>query len=342
MQSFIRPLAALVVLAGAFGSIGLAAPPAGASATTTSTQSRANDPAAAAEANLAPKLEKDHGAKYRLNLSSRQVLSILGQTEETGASMQADISVVIDEAAPKPTDNGVKATLVFDRIAVQFEGGQALTGSFDSATPADQDAADDPLAMTVRPIVGQPIRLTLEADGTIGAVGGLDDVAPDDPRAAFLFDQLFSETALASMAQPIFRVRPAGEDEPLNLDRALNRADLAEPVGGTWTINAEPVDSLGMPAAELTLTLDAAARGDDGDRLATISIDGTPRADAPERLQMLDPKVAERSVTGEIVWNETDGLLQSLQTTSKTTMTAESQFSISIDIDANTSLRRID
>jgi hypothetical protein len=57
---------------------------------------------------------------------------------------------------------------------------------------------------------------------------------------------------------------------------------------------------------------------------------------------MLDPKVAERSVEGELVWNETDGLLQSLETSSKTRMTAESQFSISIDIDAETTLRRTD
>jgi hypothetical protein len=304
------------------------------------TQSERRDRSIGDEVNLAPRLESANAASYRLSVASTQVLSILGQTEETGASMEAGLSVEVIDAAATPTDDGAEASLEFDYVAVAFEGGVALDGSFDSRQPEADDDPGDPLVTAIRPVVGKALTLTLAADGTITSVDGLDELRPEGDMPAMLFQQLFSERALTSMMQPIFRVRPAGEDEPLN-ERG-GRSMLAEPLGGSWPVRAESVRTLGIPAAELTLTLDSAARGDDGDRLATISIDGEPEAEAPARTRALDPKVSERRLSGEAVWNATDGLLQSLESTSTTNMVAEGQFTVEISVDASSTLERTD
>lgn len=290
--------------------------------------------------NLAPNLVATHGATYEMTVSTQQKLAVLRQSEDTGATMEARLRVEIVEPAKRAAEDGAVATLTFERVMVAFEGGRALSGSFDSDQPAAQDAEDDPLANAIRPMVDEELRLTLDADGTIAAVEGLERMRPTEGMAAFVFQSLFDEQALASMVQPIFRVRPAGEDEVMEAD-ASGRLVLAQAVGSSWPVRTEPLRSLGAPAAELTLTLKSTERSSAGDRLATIEISGETDADVPERVRALDPETTERLVDGEAAWNVSDGLLQSLTTTSRTLMKSEGRFEIEIAIDASSRLRRV-
>ena len=136
--------------------------------------------------------------------------------------------------------------LVHEHVDVRIVGG-ATPGHFDSDAPAQSDGGNL-FAAIFRPLIGQPLTLTLARDGEIVSVRGVEAITPpDDP--GMLFDLVAGTDAIQSMYGPMFRVREvtSGETEGDSLSTVA--------VGEMWTLRTTRDADDGTPDTEYRFRL---------------------------------------------------------------------------------------
>ena len=284
--------------------------------------------------NLAPNLEPAEPLTYRLEIESRETVEVLGQ-EQVGLATAMTATIAVQTTDPANLDLGpdqdtphAAARVRFTTLTVDLAGSPLANGTFESDTPAADEDPADPIAAAARSILDKDITLHLAADGTIESVQGLRNLAPADTPALLLFDRLFGEQALKSMLQPLFRIKDGTEDSPA-------RANF----GDSWTLTTPPVNSLGLPPAELNLTLHEPTDQQQRQGNHRISIEGTTEPEVPESARSLDPEVTKRDIKGQAIWSTRLGRLRSLTTEADQQMRAEGAFTVVVNSQSNTRLR---
>jgi hypothetical protein len=298
--------------------------------------------ATARTVNLAPRFTAGETLTYRLRLDSEKAINILGQSNtDLAASMDATFTIeTIDpDTLDVSTPPDAAATLRFTKLKLDIQNNAVASGSFDSATPEADDDPSNILATVGRELLRSPITLLYNADGTINATRGLDDIAFNNARATIIFQALFGEPALVSMLQPISHIKPAQNSEDIPTDRQGNPAITASP-GQSWTLETEAVSSLGLPTTKLELTLEE--DGNPRDDLHTVNIDGQPDAELPEGTRSMPVRVTERKVTGDAVWSTKAHRLHALETEAKQVIVTEGSVSLTITIDSKTNLKLVE
>ena len=277
--------------------------------------------------NLAPIYTEGETDRYDMTVDADLKMTLLGSSQEIGSFIEARFVVEIVEASSE----GATAIVRFDRIRVAFEGRPPLDGEFDSASKVADSPGDVP-PLIVRPAIGKAITIKVDAWGAMISIDGLEDLAPEGV-AGGLFLELFSDDALYSMLQPVFRIRPQQDDEPTSPARAM------QAVGSSWNMSQPSVRSLGMRGQELTLTLES-ARGDE----ARIAITGKPNERLPDEAKgMPGVETTKSSVTGDAVWDTAGGELESLKSNATLSFgSSGSSFAIDIEITSKTTLERVD
>jgi len=288
----------------------------------------------AAAINLAPNLNPADALTYRLEIESRETVEVLGQ-EQVGldTAMNATLTVqTIDPVKLNLADDQdtphAAAEVRFTTLTVDLAGSPLANGSFDSSAPAADDDPADPIAAAARSIINKPLTLHLASDGTIESVHGLHDLTPAATPALLLFERLFGEQALKSMLQPLFQIKPGSEDAPANAS-----------FGDSWTVQTNPVASLGLPPAELNLTLHEPTDQQKRQGNHRISIEGETEPTVPDSARSLDPKVTKRDITGQAIWSTRLGRLRALSTEADQQMRAEGAFTVVVNSKSTTRLR---
>lgn len=276
---------------------------------------------------LAPKLTVDEIDRYDLTIDSDINMSLMGSTQTVASFMEARFSVKVTDT----TADGGTVVITFERILVQFDGYAALDGSYDTASKV-QPSPDEVLPRVVRPAIQKPITIELDGWGNMLSVSGLEALAPDGPAGA-LFLQLFSNDALYSMFQPVFRIRPQQDTEP------ISPVSAHQAVGSAWSAVQPEIQSLNVRRQMLELTLDSVQGSQ-----ASITIDGKPNERVPENAKgMPGVETTKATVTGSAVWDTTGGELDSLQSRSILEFGSESGgFAIDITVTSSSELDRID
>jgi hypothetical protein len=268
---------------------------------------------------LSPTLAGRPASAYEGSVRSEQTIALMGQTQELENAMRFRVAI----AAPMPrAHGGATAEATFEQLAVEVKGGPA-PGEFDSAKPARTNV--DLYESICRPLVGKPLTLMLAPDGTIESVDGLAKLAPEG-RAGQLFLMLFSEDAVRSMLQPIFKVKSAGGE-----------GGASAAVGGRWTETTPGARGLGLRGLTLEMVLQT-VRGS----TAIITISGEPDDTPPPDVRALpDLKVTESTVDGEARWNLRRGALQAYTSESTLRMESSGQLSVSVTANSASELRRV-
>ena len=276
--------------------------------------------------NLAPLFVDGERDTYQLTIDADMSISLMGSAQTTGSYMEASFVVELSDV----TDQGATATVTFERIRVQFDGRPPLDGDYDTASKIQPDP-DAVLPKIIRPVIGKPVTVQLDAWGQIRSIKGLEALAPDGIHGG-LFLELFDDDAMYSMLSPVFLVRPQGDDAPASPARGI------QAVGSTWEVRKPSVPSLGIRSQDLDLTLEA-VRGRD----ARIEIEGEPD-DRPPREARSIPGVqaTSSSVTGNATWDLTEGELKDLSTKSVLEFGSDSGgFVIDVDVTSTTTLKRV-
>lgn len=276
---------------------------------------------AGATVELAPNLELGRKDAYRLRLTNSMLISIIGQMQTVESEMDTEIEVAVTES----TASGATVTATFRTMKLSFEG--QSPGSFDSADPEPDDPANI-YATVARPIVGKPITLSLDRDGQITEVTGLDALTPQG-TAGVLFTQLFGPEAVRSMLQPMFKLRD------MEGDKATAK------VGETWTVT-RPSPVIGTGGQDLDLTLDSV--GGEG-AIARISFKAEPEFQLPENLkQVPDLEKKKVEIAGKLEWNPIKGFLRRLDSafTARFETKPGAQLGLTLSINSETKLERLE
>jgi len=157
---------------------------------------------------LKPSLEPGTIARYTVTSerSSATTSSITTTKDTTGRTLE-ELGVRLSFLEPDEEGRGVVEAVV-ESIRFQHESTGPLSTQqqwlrFDSATPADKDGTN-PAAAAFRPLVGITLRLVIEPDGTIAAIGCADDVSAIEGEAAPRAAAIISPPAIRRMLGPIF------------------------------------------------------------------------------------------------------------------------------------------
>jgi hypothetical protein len=271
---------------------------------------------------LQAKFETGQIHRFDYEIRSTQNISAFGSDQTTESKMDARIELeVLDE---EPAGGGHVIGLTYRRLSISFEGGQ-VPGAFDSQNPPSTDAGNV-YAEICRPLLDEQIRLIVDERGTIKAVEGLEQVAPEG-LAGVLFGELFSEAAAKAMYQPVIKV--------LDEDDRTRRRPSDE-----WTIKRPAVASLGVPESEVSLRM---LTGDSPRDIAEIELTGKPSATMPADAAVLpniETKKAE--LTGSLRWNGALGILESMHTEAVTQMESTAQgITITVDTASATTIKRV-
>jgi len=271
---------------------------------------------------LQAKFETGQIHRFDYEIRSTQNMSAFGsqQTSESRMTAQIELEVLADE----PQHRGHIVGVTYRRLSIAFEGGQ-VPGAFDSRNPTSTDEGNV-YAQICRPLLNTQFRLIVDERGTISSVQGLEQLAPEG-LAGVLFAQLFSDSAVKAMFQPVIKVL---DDE----DRARRRT------GDEWTVRRPAVASLGVPESEVSLRM---LRGDNPRDIAEIELTGKPIATMPAdaaALPNIETKKAE--LTGSLKWNGALGILEFMQTEAVTQMESSAQgISITVDTTSATTIKRV-
>lgn len=272
--------------------------------------------------NMLPVFDSARVHRFDYSVRSTLKMSAFGSDQTTQSRMEARISLkVLDE----PTTPGTHVLgLTYTQLKVSFEGGQ-VPGEFDSQNPNSTDAGNI-YAEICRPIVNQQIKLTVDRTGTIQAIDGLEQLAPDG-LAGILFNQLFGENAAKAMFQPLINI----VDDP-----EQNRHRSPE----SWELKRPAIPSLGVPETVLKLQMKS---GDNPRDLAVIDLTGEPKATMPPDAAMLPNITTNKAeLTGQLKWNGELGVLESLETESVTQMESSAQgITITVDATSTTRIKRV-
>lgn len=272
-------------------------------------------PAASAEtADLAPKFEAGRETKYALEVKTDTAVDFGGMKQDSSDQQEARVVVRVKSVE----DDKVRVELVHEWMRVRMKNAM-IEGTFDSDTPAEQDG-ESQLAAIVRPMVGKPLTLTLDKDGTIRDVSGLETMAPEG-MAGELFNQMFRQESIINMYQPLFKVKPA----PASAE-----------TGEKWSFTERENSALGMMAKTVEHTLLAVTNGD-----ARINLQGKVELDIGD--VPAGSKKDSSRVDGTMVWDTAKGQLKELKSESLVRAGIRHEaMSVIVDVKANSSLKRIE
>lgn len=244
--------------------------------------------------NLRPKFEKGAEATYNLALTADNTFNMGASTEAQKQHVEQDIGLklVVKEV---DAEKGATVDLVYESIKFKSEGGM-FAAEFDSAQPADKDAAN-PLAGAFRPLIGTTFTLTIDKNGNVTEVAGGEALAGG--VAGQMLQGYVTKGGVGSLLGPIFSTRQAtGEAK----------------VGDTWTYeDIMPGSMLGEMKMTSTHTLKSA-----NGNLATVDMNGKlelKNSPAGPKIEM-----KEGTYDGNYVWDTQAGMLKSLKTTQVATM----------------------
>jgi len=276
---------------------------------------------------LAPKFTEGERDRYDLTIDADTNMSMLGSSQVIASYMESRFVVNVLDTSSELT----RVEVSFERVLVQFDGLEALDGSYDTASKIQPDP-DAVLPKIVRPVIDSPVTLGIDGWGEIVTIEGLESLAPDGPAGAF-FLHLFDDEAMYSMFQPVFRIRPQQDGE------SPSPVTAVQEVGSTWNATQPEIRSLNVRRQMLDLTLES-ARG----TTAQIVIEGKPSERVPENAEgMPGVKTTEAVVTGTATWDTADGELETLKTKSLLELGTDSGgFGIDISVTSTTQLDRLD
>lgn len=231
---------------------------------------------------------------------------------------EMDMRIVLQDADPAEGGGGT-ITLTHERMRVKVEGMLPNTGEYDSTKPDVN--GDSVIGRVVASIVDKPITLTIDAEGKITSVAGLDALAPQGAEGT-LFRSLFTEEAFIRMYGPLFAIK-----------RDPNSAE----VGEEWQEVSNDASSIGLMAHVHTLKFER-MRG----TLADVTITGKVNMEDNAGMFKQDSKV-----DGSAVWDSAASRLTKLET--EYTLNAKSDDSanmmgmnVSIDIEGATRLTLVE
>ncbi len=233
--------------------------------------------------------------------------------ERMTMTMRMDVS--------EPNEEGERTMAVtFARIENVMRQGNRVVARFDSNDPPDEQ--DPGMAKGFRPLLGAELVFTLDADGEVTEVDGVDALweayakefegMPMADEVMKQIKQAFGDEALAKMVRPGQQVIPK------------------EPVGEghTWKLEQQlPVPFVGKMTVRTTNRLES-IENREGRKVATINVQGDFSADEPEKeegVMGLNVESAEGDQTGTYVMDLDSGLVlemdMSQDLTLKATMT---------------------
>lgn len=209
------------------------------------------------------------------------VPSVPDASAEQTISQEMRIALKIDEVS----EEGAKGTITFERIALTLQGG-GMDVEFDSNDPASGDG-DNPVAPTLRSIVGKSIGVTFDEAGNVTALSGLEQLGG---AGGFLGDLLGKDALKGQVA----RVTALGEGA------AVRR------VGEEWT--SKDVIELPEGAGRLEMTTKHRLKSVRAGK-ATVTIE----AELASKGKTEGITVRESSIEGKYVWDTERGMVDSLE-----------------------------
>lgn len=243
--------------------------------------------AQAAKVDLSPKFRTGDETTYSFLSETKQHSAILnGREQRSNASSEARLAVKVADVGA----DGARLEIKYERLRVLVESPQN-NAEFDSEWTPDR-AADLPLAVAVRALVGKPLICTVNAAGELVAVDVGAVTMPEGAPGAML-RQMLDREALGDMVGAMFSLKPAPAQ--------------AAP-GETWT-RTRSMKSGGGGSLKMTQTIELVEA--DAERARTtlngkISMEGL----TGEGAKFMNMKRGD--VAGATVWDLTSGLARTV------------------------------
>ena len=198
-----------------------------------------------------------------------------------------------------------QAELIYESLKVRivlFSGPM----EFDSSTPVQKDEGNS-LAFVYRPIVGTPLKLTIDQQGAITGVTGIQALMNVSPRMASTRGQLVDVESLQRKFGPIF---------------STGRNSEAVAAGESWnTSEAVPLTNSQHATVQKTNTLSEIKDGQ-----AIIKFEGISTPDQQPIEDKSSAVLAKAvKIAGELSWDSQAGQLSSLNLTQEISITSENK-----------------
>lgn len=190
-------------------------------------------------------------------------------------------------------------TLVFVYESVRAEvktPGNSLT--FDSAKPAAGDG-DNPMARSMRPVIGREITVKLNGRGDIETITGTEPAPAKDPGAArppALSEALVGQEVFKRLLRPTYSLEGAPETAK---------------IGATWTLDQDTTQPMvGVLTTHKVFTL----RAVDGN-IAKIEMTGDVDLHGSGGEAAKGAKLGTRKVAGTVEWDVRTGVVDAYNST---------------------------
>lgn len=252
--------------------------------------------AQAGDIDLRLKLDPAEVLKYQLQAESSDQIGAEGRPGQQRTSKQ-DLTFTLTGISSGP--EGTSATLTFDAINIVAATPKGSSG-FNSADPVENDATND-LARTLRPIIGKPLTLTIDADGKITKVEGGEGLIPATP--------------MSEMANQF--ITPSGVQQLIGGVWWMCAPASGVAVGGTWTCeDTSDMAQMGKYARTSLFTLKNAT-----DAEATIEFTGNLDREVSGKQNPFT--LQESSYSGGLVWDRAAGAASKLTRDMQVTLQSE-------------------
>lgn len=253
---------------------------------------------------LRAKWAKGDVAKFDVVMESRRKSGVEGR-DESVQSQRLLQELHVTRRVLDANEQGATLSIVYDRVQMNIFADRSIL-KFDSAAPAAEDAGNE-LAAMVRPVVGLPITVKIDAAGNVLSIEGNEEPAPktdQDLQRASMARSLIGDEIFSRVLAPLY---------------GLPHAPERGAPGDAWTseeVNDRP--PLGV------LTLDAKhTLGSVADGAATVTTTGTVKLTRAVGNMAVKADLTGQEIKGTALWDTIAGSIRSFDSEQKIVISAD-------------------